>query len=283
MADAKDFQTNNKPTWCAGCGDFGILVALKNALAKLGFSPADATLFFGIGCHGHMVNYLKTYSFEGLHGRALPLAAGAKFANHKLNAIALVGDGDQLGEGGNHFLHAARNNYDICCVLHNNGVYGLTVGQSSPTADKGLKSKSAPGGTTEKPVNPITLALAAGATFVARAFAGDVNHLAEIIIEGIKHRGFAFIDVMQPCVTFNHLNTYSWYYRRVYKIGPEHDPSDQAAALQKSLEFGEKIPLGVFYRKEEPIAQDIFPQIAEKTLLEAGVQNEISKIMEEYI
>ncbi len=283
MADIDKFKTGCQITWCSGCGDFGILVALKQAFVKLGWESDDVLVVYGIGCHGHMVNYLKTFGFEGLHGRALPLATGAKIANHKLNVICVVGDGDQLGEGGNHFIHAGRRNIDITCIIHNNQNYALTVGQTSPTSEKGYKSRSTPQGAQEEPLNPISLAISSGATFVARSFAGDVNHLTGMIVEGIRHKGFSLIDVLQPCVTLNHLNTYHWFYERVYKLDTTHNPESKLAAFEKGLEWGEKIPLGVFYKTQKPAFEKQFPQIIEEPLVEKNIDNiKIEGLLKEF-
>src|SRR3989338_1599375 len=195
------FKTNCQITWCKGCGDFGILVAIKQAFEKLGWDPSDALVVYGIGCHGHMINYLSNYGFEGLHGRALPVATGAKIANNKLNVIVIAGDGDQFSEGGNHFIHAARKNIDITCIIHDNQVYALTVGQSSPTSQKGFKTKTNPMGVFENPVHPLTLALACEASFVGRGFSCDVKHLTDLLVQAIQHKGFSLVDVFQPCVT----------------------------------------------------------------------------------
>ena len=271
MATPDEFNCHNKITWCLGCGNFGILQALKNAFLKLGLKPSDILIVYGIGCHGHMVNYLRTYGFEGLHGRALPLAIGAKIANKDLVVVAIAGDGDQLGEGGNHLIHAARRNHDITCIIHDNQIYALTVGQASPTSDKGMKTKTTPEGVFEGPVNPLSLAIAASASFVAQGFAGNVNHLTEILIEGIKHRGFSLINVLQPCVTLNYLNTYSWFYQRVYQIDEKnHQLEDRIEAMKKAWEEG-KIPLGIIYKKERPIFEEKFPNLAEKILVKEPI------------
>lgn len=279
-------QFNNpcKITWCSGCGNFAIFQALKNAFEKLLLKPEDILVVYGIGCHGHMVNYLKTYGFEGLHGRALPLATGAKIANKDLIVIAVVGDGDQLGEGGNHLIHAARRNIDITCILHNNQLYALTVGQASPTSDKGMKTRTTPEGVFEEPLFPLPLAISAGATFVARSFSGDINHLTEMIITGIKHRGFSFIDVLQPCVTLNYLNTYSWFYQRVYKLDHKnHLVGDKIEALKKSFEFGEKIPLGIFYQETRPTFEDNLPQLKKKILVKESIEGiKIDHLLSEF-
>lgn len=241
-------------------------------------------LVYGIGCHGHMVNYLTTFGVQGLHGRTLPVAQGAKLANKNLNVIAVAGDGDQMGEGGNHLIHASRRNIDITCVIHDNQIYGLTVGQAAPTSDKGFKSRSTPLGAIEEPIHPPVLALAAGATFVARGYAGDPKHLTKILVAGIKHKGFSVIDVLQPCVTLNPLNTFEWYNQRVYKLEETgYDPKDKLAAFVKSLEWGDKIPLGVLYQEKKPLFEDQLPQLKEKPLVERSIDNiSIENLLKEF-
>ncbi len=284
MLDPNKFGTNEEITWCKGCGNFGIFVALKNAFDKLGWKPNDVLLTYGIGCHGHMVNYLNAFGFEGLHGRALPVATGAKLANHKLNVISIVGDGDQLGEGGNHFLHACRRNTDITCIIHDNQVYGLTVGQSSPTSAIGFKSRTAPTGTVEEPINPVSLALAAGAPFVAQGFSGDIKQLTDLFVEAIKHKGFSLVNVFQPCVTFNYLNTYKWFYERVYRLeDTSYTPNDKVVAFQKALELETKLPTGIIYKTEKPLFEESLPQIKEKPLIDQPIDNiDIERLFSEF-
>ena len=289
MADTPEnkdnFKTSQEITWCRGCGNFGIFVALQNAFAELGWKPSDVLIVYGIGCHGHMVNYLNTFGFEGLHGRALPLATGAKLANKKLNVIVIAGDGDQLGEGGNHFIHAARRNVDITCIIHDNQVYGLTVGQASPTSQKEFKSRTTPYGVVEEPINPLSLAIATDASFVARSFSGDIKHLTKTIVEAIKHKGFSVVDVFQPCVTFNYVNTFSWFYQKVYKLEEQgYDPSNRAQAFEKSLETGEKLPVGVFYKTEREVFEEELPQLKEMPLVDQSIENiDIEKLLSEFI
>jgi len=250
------FRTDQHIIWCPGCGNFGILAALENAFLELGLKPNEIFAVYGIGCHGHMANYLKVYNFEGLHGRALPLATGVKIANKNLKVLAVVGDGDQLGEGGNHLIHASRRNPDIKCILHNNQLYSLTVGQASSTSDLKTKTKSTPEGVFDLPLNPLALAIASGAGFVARGFAGNIPQLTKIFIQALKHKGFALIDVLQPCVSLNYFNTASWYKQRIYELGKDYDPQDKVLAFKRALEWGEKIPIGVFYKEERPTLED---------------------------
>lgn len=264
---ADSFKTNFLPTWCPGCGDFGIWMSLKNALAGLGLGPDDALLIYGVGCHGNMRDWMKTYAIEGLHGRTLPVAQGAKLANHKLPVICISGDGDCLGEGGNHFIHAAKRNPNITVIIHDNEVYGLTTGQASPTAQEGFKTKSTPEGVVDEPINPLNLALTAGATFIGRGFAGDAPGLTALISAAISHKGFAVLDVLQPCVTFDKVHTYQWYRPRLYQLDQSgYTPDNKLKAFEKALEWGDKIPLGIFYKEERPTSEDREPALADKPL-----------------
>lgn len=232
-------------------------MGLKNALVELGIGPDDALLVYGIGCHGNMSAWMRTYGVVGLHGRTLPLAQGAKLANHTVPVIAISGDGDCLGEGGNHFIHAAKRNPDITVIIHDNQVYGLTTGQASPTAKDHLKTKSTPEGVTDAPMNPLALGLVSGATFVARGFAGDMPGLTKIMKAAIAHKGFSVVDILQPCVTFNHVHTYQWYRSRLYQLDAVgYKPDNRLAAIEKSLEWGDKIPVGVFYEELVPTSED---------------------------
>ncbi|MEK7633676.1 MAG: 2-oxoacid:ferredoxin oxidoreductase subunit beta [Patescibacteria group bacterium] len=256
------------PTWCPGCGDWGIGVAIKQALIQLGLNPSSVAAVFGIGCSGNMNDFLNVYAIHSLHGRALPNAIGIKLANHKLPVIAIVGDGDCYGEGGNHLIHACRGNHDITVITHDNRVYGLTTGQVAPTGQKGFKSKSTPSGVIEIPINPLSLSITSGATFVAQSFAGDVLHTASMIKAGIKHKGFSLINILQPCVTFNKVNTYQYYQQRVYKLDENYKKNNLKTAVEKSLETNEeKFPLGVIYQVEKPSYTDQISQLKKETLV----------------
>ena len=261
------------PAWCPGCGNFGILAAVKKTLVELNLDPHGILLVSGIGQAGKLPHYTKGNVFNSLHGRPVPPAIGAKLANRELTVIAISGDGDGYGEGGNHFVHAARRNHDITYLVHNNQIYGLTKGQTSPTSDIGFVTKTTPQG-APPPINPITLAIAAGASFVARAFAGDIDYLSQIIKQGINHRGFALIDILQPCVSFNHKNTYQWYKERVYKLEQDgnYDTSDKNAAFKKAQEWGEHIPIGVFFREDRPTYESEFPALGKDTLVSQPIE-----------
>lgn len=268
MTTIQDFS-GYTPTWCAGCGDWGIGAAVKSALVQLGHRPSSVCIVFGIGCSGNMNDFLNAYALHALHGRALPNAIGIKLAHHTIPVIAIVGDGDCYGEGGNHFLHACRGNHDMTIIVHDNGVYGLTTGQVAPTAQKGFRSKSTPKGIIETPVNPLTLALTQGATFIAQGFAGEVPFLIDLIKKGITHKGFSLVNILQPCVTFNKINTYSYYKEKVYKLPQEYNPTNTIAAYEKCAEptTSEKFPLGVLYQVVSPVFTDTLSQIAEKPLI----------------
>jgi 2-oxoglutarate ferredoxin oxidoreductase subunit beta len=249
--DAKLFDATTEITWCAGCGDFAILRALKLALADLGIEPYQALVVSGIGCGSKLPDYMNVNAYLTNHGRPIPVATAAKLANPDLHVIATSGDGDSYGIGGNHFVQSCRRNPNITQIVENNQIYGLTKGQYSPTSEKGFVTTTSPDGAIERAFNPMSVAIAAGATFVSRAFAGEPKHVAGIIAQAIQHQGYALVDVLQPCVTFNRTNTYDWYRQRVYHLEDEgHDPSDRQAAWQKAHEWEERIPLGVLYRAE---------------------------------
>lgn len=242
--------------WCPGCGNFGILKALQETLEELGYTPNQVVLVSGIGQAAKTPHYLKANVFNGLHGRSIPVAFAIKAVRPELCVIAESGDGCMYGEGGNHLLHVIRRNPDITVLVHNNQVYGLTKGQASPTSEEGFMTKAQPWGNLSRPLNPLSLAISQGASFVARAFAGDVEGLKNILKRAITFHGFALVDILQPCVTFNRVNTYSWYRERIYYLGEDHNPADPLAAFQKSLEWGERIPLGVFYTNPKPTYED---------------------------
>ena len=265
--------------WCPGCGNFGILDALKDALIKLSLSPHKIVLVSGIGQAAKLPHYLFGNVFNGLHGRAIPAATGIKLANRNLAVIVTSGDGDIYGEGANHLIHAIRRNIDITVIVHNNQVYALTKGQASPTSDLGFVTKVQPGGVIDAPLAPLTLAIALDAGFVARSFAGDKEHLSLMIQEGIKHKGFALIDVLQWCVTFNKKNNFLWYKQRSYKLGPDYDPHDKVKAFEQSLEWGDKIPIGIIYKNGRQTYEDACGLMKEKPLVEQEVNSTVVKTM----
>ncbi|MGC9028305.1 MAG: 2-oxoacid:ferredoxin oxidoreductase subunit beta [Desulfomonilaceae bacterium] len=245
--------------WCPGCGNHSILAAMKKALTALGLQPFEVLFVSGIGQAAKAPHYLRANVFNGLHGRALPVATGAKIANPELTVIVESGDGCTYGEGGNHFLNAIRRNIDVTMVVHNNQVYGLTKGQASPTSMVGFVTKTQPAGAVAEPFNPVLVAIAMKAGFVARGFSGKIDHLSSLIQQGVQHKGFSLIDVLQPCVSFNHVNTYAWYNQRCYEIGADHDPADRSRAMILAEEWGDKIPIGVLYKNDRPSFESHFP------------------------
>ncbi|MEI7498587.1 MAG: 2-oxoacid:ferredoxin oxidoreductase subunit beta [Candidatus Falkowbacteria bacterium] len=266
------FNTICSPTWCPGCGNYSIWNEIKRALDELGIPQHKTLIVYGIGCAGNMYNTINTYAWHSLHGRSIPTAVGAKLANKDLTVIAVAGDGDALGEGMAHFIHALRGNVNITYLVHENKVYGLTTGQTAPTSEKGFVSKSTPEGVIEVTTNPVSLALAAGGGFIARGYAGKPQQLKDLIKLGISHRGFSFVDILQPCVTFNKINTYPYYNERVYDLQAEkHVTNDWGAAMGKAREWGERIPTGVFYQDKREAYEDDLPQEKGKPLAERVV------------
>ncbi len=264
-----DLATVCSPNWCPGCGDLAIWGAFKSACVSEGWDSTNTALVAGIGCHGHLLNFTKLVSFEGLHGRAIPLAFGLKMSNHRLNVFVFTGDGDCLSEGGNHFIHACRRNPNLKIFIHDNAIYGLTTGQTSPTSPLGFKSKSTPEGNADFPLNPLALAIASGATFVARGYAGDIPGLSALMIKAQQHQGLAVVDILQPCVTFNKEYTHTFYRENTYQLDGSYQPTDKIAAFQKAQEWGLKsIPLGIFYAVDSPTYESRFPQIAATPLVD---------------
>jgi len=283
MVKTTDY-TGGQPAWCPGCGNFGILNALKKALVELNLEPHKVLMVSGIGQAGKLPHYTRGNVLNVLHGRTLPAAAGAKIANPELTVIAVGGDGDGYGEGGNHFLHSVRRNHDITYLVHNNQVYALTKGQASPTSDVGFVTKTTPHGAST-PLNSLAVAIAAGGTFVARGFSGDPDHLTGLIKSGIQHRGFALIDILQPCVSFNRRNTFAWYKERVYRLEEtSHQASDRFAAMEKSQEWDERIPVGVFYRQERPTFEDEFPVLGKGPLVKQAIDPaQVGALLDEFM
>lgn len=271
----KEEQLNTKifPTWCAGCGDFGIWAGLKGALNQVNVPRERVVIVYGIGCSGNMASFVSMYGVHGLHGRAIPVAEGIKAANHKLKVIVVAGDGDLLGEGMNHFVTASRMNSDITVILHNNQMYSLTTGQSSPTSLMGTKGKATPEGVMDKPVNPVGLSLLMGGSHVMRGFSGDIAHMTGLIKSGIEHEGFSFIDVLQPCVTFNKLNTYEWFRQRIMKLDKPYRFLYDAIVESEWNE--DRILIGEFYKDMERKAwPERLSELKEETLIQ-GMQGEV--------
>ena len=245
---AKDFQGPVDPDWCPGCGDFGVLNSLKKALAELGKAPHEVITISGIGCSSNLPGFIHTYGMHTLHGRSLPVATGLQLANHELTIVVTGGDGDGYGIGGNHLLHTMRRNVDLLYIVMNNQIYGLTTGQLSPTSEQGMVTKSSPEGSIEMPLNPMAMAIAGGATWVARGYSADAKHLSALMKAGIEHKGFALLDVFSPCVTYKHINTYAYFKERVTKLEDNgHDPSDWRAGMEQAFVWGDEIPTGLFF------------------------------------
>jgi 2-oxoglutarate ferredoxin oxidoreductase subunit beta len=279
IEDYGEFET----AWCPGCGNFSILDAVKRGLVESELEPHQVLFVSGIGQAAKAPHYLNTNVFNGLHGRALPLASGAKLANPNLNVIVESGDGCNYGEGGNHFLAAIRRNIDLTMIVHDNQVYGLTKGQASPTTMEGFVTKAQPEGVASAPFNPIAVAVAMRASFVARGFSGMIEHLAGLIEKAIAHEGFALIDVLQPCVSFNKVNTFAWYKKRCYTLPEEYDPSDWQAAMGMAMEWGEKIPLGIIYRQQRDPFERRLPVLEHGPLVGRDTDlGELKKILEKF-
>ncbi|MCH7658705.1 MAG: 2-oxoacid ferredoxin oxidoreductase [Bacteroidetes bacterium] len=241
-----DFDQIPETAWCPGCGNFAILKILKEALNELNIDPQKLVISSGIGQAAKTSQYINSHCFNGLHGRTLPVATGIKASNPDLIVVAEGGDGDMYGEGGNHFIHAIRRNIDIVNIVHNNMVYGLTLGQASPTSRREFKTPLQLEGVSSEPFNPIAVAISLGASFVARAFSGDMNQMKEILKEAVKHKGYALVDIFHPCVSFNKINNFKWFKNNTYYLNENYDNTDKMEALKKAFET-DKFPLGVIY------------------------------------
>ncbi|MBF0544753.1 MAG: 2-oxoacid ferredoxin oxidoreductase [Candidatus Riflebacteria bacterium] len=235
--------------WCPGCGNFSILEIVKKALTEVGLDPRSVVMVSGIGQAAKTPHYINSHFFNGLHGRALPVATAIRASNPNLTVIAESGDGDMYGEGGNHFLHAVRRNPNLTMIVHDNMVYGLTKGQASPTSQKGFKTPVQFYGVTNEPLNPVALAIALNASFVARGFSGDVPGTKDILIQAIRHKGYALVDILQPCITFNKVNTFRWYKEHTYPLPKTYEPKNREEAFARALE-ADRLPLGIFFREE---------------------------------
>jgi 2-oxoglutarate ferredoxin oxidoreductase subunit beta len=270
-----DLKGKVDPDWCPGCGDFGVLAAVQKALVELQIPKHEVATISGIGCSSNFPGFIDTYGMHTLHGRSLPVASGMKLANHAMTVLVTGGDGDGFGIGAGHFVHTMRRNLDLTYIVMDNQIYGLTTGQTSPTSRIGMKTKSMPFGNVDAPVNPISLALSAGATFVARGFSAEQKHLTELLKRAIQHKGFSFIDVFSPCVTYNHDNTFQWFRPRVKKLedNPSYDPSDFQAAMEKSLLWGDEIPIGLFFeRTDVPAAHEAEPVLKSGPLVHQEIR-----------
>jgi 2-oxoglutarate ferredoxin oxidoreductase subunit beta len=282
MVTLNDYESDYENKWCPGCGNFGILQAMKKALVALSIAPHEIVVVSGIGQAAKTPHFLKCNGFHSLHGRALTIASGAKMANHDLKILVNMGDGDCYSEGGNHFLHAIRRNIDLTAVVHDNRVFGLTQGQASPTAEPGMITKAQPFGVISQSFNPLMIALGLGAGFVARGFSGEIDHLSSLVQEAMAHKGFSLVDVLQPCVSFNRINTHKWYAERVYKLEEDYVPDDFHNAIDKAQEWGERIPIGIMYKKEKPSFTDQIPSLKEGPLVERAYDpNRLKNVMDE--
>ena len=273
-----DDYNGRTPAWCPGCGNFGILKTFRESVAELGLEPHQFTIVSGIGQAGKFPHYLKSNTFNGLHGRTLPVATALKLVNGGQTVIAVAGDGDCYGEGGNHLLHAMRRNINITLFVHDNQVYGLTKGQASPTSIEGSHPKNLPFGVLSEGLNPMVLAVAMDCSFAARSFAGDPEHLKETVKAAILHKGFSLVDILQPCVSFNKVNTYEWYRNRVYRIAADYNPGDRSGAFQMALQWGDRIPIGVIYRNNRVTFDERIPLIQEMSLVRQEQSVEMQKV-----
>ena len=283
MVTMKDYGNSVSIAWCPGCGNFAILEALRKTLVNIGLEPHQLLFVSGIGQAPKLPHYTHGNVFNGLHGRSLPAATGARLANHELVVIGIDGDGGAYGEGVGHLLATMRRNINMTYMVHNNQVYGLTKGQASPTSDIGFVTKTTPLGASQ-PLNPLAVALASDVSFLARGFAGDIEHLSGLLRMGIEHHGFALIDILQPCVSFNHRNTFQWYRERVYKLEDEsYDPGDKMAALTKAQEWGDRIPIGLIYRNERPVYEEQLPALKKMALVKQNIDpSQFEALLDEF-
>lgn len=270
MATFKDFRNKVKPNWCPGCGDFSVQASIQRAAANVGLEPEQLAIVSGIGCSGRISGYIHAYGFHGIHGRALPIAQGLRLANRELTVIASGGDGDGFAIGMGHTIHAIRRNMNITYIVMDNQIYGLTKGQTSPRSAFGFKTKSTPAGSVENALSPLEIALAAGATFVAQSFSSNLQQLTHVIEEGLKHEGFAFINVFSPCVTFNKINTYDWFKEHIVNTEDieGYDPSNRIMAMTKLMETDGMLCGLIYQNKERKGYQDMVPGFREEPLAE---------------
>lgn len=274
MPTLKDYRMDIKPNWCPGCGDFSVLAAIQKVSVNLGIEPENMALISGIGCSGRISGYVNVYSMHTMHGRALAVAQGVKLANPNLHVLCAGGDGDGFGIGLNHFAHAARRNVDITYIVMDNQIYGLTKGQMSPTSPLGMETKSSPKGNPELPINPLQMALASGSSFIAQAFSGDVKQLMSLIQQGMEHKGFSFINVFSPCVTFNKIFTYDYFKNNLINLDEKegYDPSNRGMAFNVVEETGNMFT-GLLYKQERKTFTEALPNGAGTDMLNKGTFN----------
>ncbi|WAA13524.1 2-oxoacid:ferredoxin oxidoreductase subunit beta [Fervidibacillus halotolerans] len=273
MVTFKDFRNQVKPNWCPGCGDFSVQASIQRAAANLGLTPENLVIVSGIGCSGRISGYIYAYGFHGIHGRSLPIAQGLKMANRDLTVIASGGDGDGFAIGLGHTIHAIRRNMDITYIVMDNQVYGLTKGQTSPRSDSGFITQSTPTGSIDQPISPLEVALASGATFVAQSFSSNVKELTSLIEEGIRHKGFSFINVFSPCVTYNKVNTYQWFKTHLKKVSDieNYHPFDRQMAMKTVMETGGLITGLIYQNKNQLSYQDLLPDYSDQPLTKANL------------
>jgi len=288
MATFKDFRNSVKPNWCPGCGDFSVQAAIQRAAANVGIEPHELAVVAGIGCSGRIAGYINSYGFHGIHGRALPIAQGLKMANRDLNVIASGGDGDGFAIGMAHTVHAIRRNIDVTYVVMDNQIYGLTKGQTSPRSAQGFITKSTPGGAIEPSLKPLEVALSAGATFVAQGFSTDIKELTALIEAGIQHKGFSFINVFSPCVTYNKINTYEWFKEHLTKLADieGYDSQNRELAMQTVMEK-EGLVTGIIYQDLETKSyQEKVPGYSEQPLSELDMnlnEGQFNELVKEFM
>lgn len=288
MATFKDFRNSVKPNWCPGCGDFSVQAAIQRAAANVGIEPHELAVVAGIGCSGRIAGYINSYGFHGIHGRALPIAQGLKMANRYLNVIASGGDGDGFAIGMAHTVHAIRRNIDVTYVVMDNQIYGLTKGQTSPRSAQGFITKSTPGGAIEPSLKPLEVALSAGATFVAQGFSTDIKELTALIEAGIQHKGFSFINVFSPCVTYNKINTYEWFKEHLTKLADieGYDSQNRELAMQTVMEK-EGLVTGIIYQDLETKSyQEKVPGYSEQPLAELDMnlnEGQFNELVKEFM
>lgn len=288
MATFKDFRNNVRPNWCPGCGDFSVQSAIQRAAANVGLEPDQLAVISGIGCSGRISGYINAYGLHGIHGRALPIAQGVKLANRELTVIASGGDGDGFAIGMAHTVHAIRRNIDITYIVMDNQIYGLTKGQTSPRSAEGFKTKSTPDGSIEHSLSPLEIAISAGATFVAQSFSSDLKQLTELIEAGIKHKGFSFINVFSPCVTFNKVNTYDWFKENIVNLEqfPDYDPSNRMMAMNKIMETGGLLTGLIYQDKNRKSYEDLAVGFKEQGLAKQNLElsrEDFDKLVAEFV
>lgn len=283
MINAQPKATPQIPTWCPGCGNFAIWGAIKKGLADTGYPQEKIVVFYDVGCSGNMSNFNSYYGFHTLHGRAIPTSVGAKLANHELKVLVIIGDGGCYGEGGTHFLNLMRGNHDITVLVHNNHRYSLTTGQTSPTTEKGSKTKSTPDGAIEEPINPIAIALSNHCSFVAREFAPDIMRLSQRVTEAVNHTGFSLIDTFQPCPVFNPAQSTDWYRERLVKLEEENHTPDNKEAAWKQAMREEKLPIGLFYKEDKPAYHQQVLELTSGPLVKKDISKiNISELLKEF-